>query len=66
MKELRYSVFVRSSDMTPTKQGAHETEQQRSPKRLAFPVLTIGKNRRNPSFKQRHFHSPTKNLTVSS
>ena len=80
MKGIRSSVFVHSLDTTSTKQGAHATEQQtsikcateltpvqqRSPKRLASPVLTTGKNRRNPFFKQTHPHSPTKNPTISS
>jgi len=80
VKGLRCSVFVHSSDTTPTKEGAHATEQQtsikrateltpvqqRSPKRLTSPVLTAGKNRRNPFFKETHPHSPMKNLTISS
>jgi len=80
VKGLKCSVFVHSSDTTPTKQGAHATEQQtslkcvteltpvqqRSPKRLTSPVLTTGKNRRNPFFKQTHPHSSTKNPTISS
>jgi hypothetical protein len=79
MNGLRCSV-VHSLELTPTKQAAHATEQQtsikcvtevtpvkqRSPKRLASPVLTTGKNRRNPFFKQTHPHSPTKNPTLSS
>lgn len=80
MKGFRCPVSVHSSDMTPTKQGADATEQQtsmkcvteltpvkqRSPKRATSPVLTTGKNRRNPFFKQTHPHSPTKNPTSSS
>lgn len=79
VKGLRCSV-VHSLELTPTKQGAHAAEQQtsikrvaevtpvkqHSPKRLASPVLTTGKNRRNPFFKQTHPHSPTKNPTISS
>ena len=80
VKGLRCSVCVHSSDTTPTKQGAHVTEQQTSieqvtkltpvqqcsPKRLTSPVLTTGKSRRNPFFKQTCPDSPTKNLTTSS
>jgi len=80
VKGIRCSVCVHSSDTTPTEQGAHVTEQQtsiehvtemmpvqqHSPKRMTSPVLTTGKNRRNPFLKQTHPHSPMKNLTISS
>lgn len=81
VKGLRCYVVVHSPDTTPTKQDAHVADQQTSikcvtelapvqqcsPKRLTSPdLLTTGKNRRNPFFKQTHPHSPTKNPTVSS
>lgn len=80
VKGIICSVCVHSSDTTPTEQGAHVTEQQtsiehvtemmpvqqHSPKRMTSPVLTTGKNRRNPFLKQTHPHSPMKNLTISS
>ena len=77
---LKCSVLVHSPDMTPTKQVAPVAEQrtsiqcvmeltpgkQGSPNRLISPILTTGKNRRNPFFKQTHPDSPTKSPTISS
>jgi hypothetical protein len=80
VKGFRCFLFVHSPHATPTKQGAPVAERQASikcvteltpvkqcsPKRLTSPVLTAGKNRRNPFLKQTHPNSPTNNQTISS
>lgn len=73
------NVVVHSPVTTPTKQGS-PTEQQASeesvsevtsakhslPSEMTSPVLTTGRSKRNPFFKQMYPDSPRKNLTGSS